>query len=80
VSGLWKCGFAAHARRIAEKWVTFVASQFELYGENFEKYDVVEGRRANSERYPDQSGFSWTNAVFLRMVRLLDGEKVLEFE
>jgi alpha,alpha-trehalase len=80
VSGLWRYGFEAQARRIAEKWVRLVAAEFEAHGQNYEKYNVVEGRRASSERYPDQAGFGWTNAIFVRMVRLLDGEKPLEFE
>jgi hypothetical protein len=45
---------------------------------NFEKYNVVIGNRAIPDRYPDQEGFGWTNAVYLRFVDFLDRNRPLE--
>lgn len=72
VQGLLNYGYNLEAKRIAEKWLSLVNQLFEETGELYEKYDVVHGCRAVSDRYPDQVGFGWTNAVFLDFVRLLD--------
>lgn len=72
VQGLCNYGFQAEALRIAAKWLALVNRIFEETGELYEKYDVVHGRRAVSDRYPDQAGFGWTNAVFIDFVQLLD--------
>lgn len=72
VSGLMKYGYRQEATRIARKYVDLVLKIFEMNQVNFEKYNVVNGTRAVPDRYPDQVGFAWTNAVFLRFVRLLE--------
>lgn len=71
VSGLLKYGYEVEAHRIAKKWVDLVNSVFLTNGVNFEKYDVVHGRRAIPDRYPDQAGFGWTNAIFRRFTEFL---------
>lgn len=68
VKGLLKYGFREDAERIAQKFLNLTASVFRQTGELWEKYNVVTGRVADSERYPTQSGFGWTNAVFLRLL------------
>lgn len=71
VSGLTKYGYHKEALRIAAKWVDLVNQVFLANGVNFEKYDVVHGKRAVPDRYPDQAGFGWTNGVFRRLVEFL---------
>ncbi len=72
VQSLLNYGYILDARRIADKWLSLVSELFMESGELYEKYDVVHGRRAVSDRYPDQVGFGWTNAVFIDFVRFLD--------
>jgi alpha,alpha-trehalase len=72
VSGLMKYGYRAEAERIAKKWVDLVNEVFQTNGVNFEKYDVVHFRRAVPDRYPDQAGFAWTNAIFRRFTEFLE--------
>jgi alpha,alpha-trehalase len=76
VSGLMKYGYHVEAHRIAKKWLDLVNSVFLTNGVNFEKYDVVQGRRAIPDRYPDQAGFAWTNAIFRRFTEFLDTGKL----
>jgi alpha,alpha-trehalase len=76
VSGLMKYGYEEHARRIATKWLDLVNSVFQTNKVNFEKYDVVHFRRAIPDRYPDQAGFAWTNAVFRRFTEFLETGKL----
>lgn len=71
ISGLEKYGFHQEALRIAKKWVDLVNRVFLEYKVNFEKYNVVNGSRATPDRYPDQAGFGWTNAVFVRLVNFV---------
>ena len=76
VSGLTKYGFEEDARRIATKWLDLVNAVFQTNRVNFEKYDVVQFRRAIPDRYPDQAGFAWTNAVFRRFTEFLETGKL----
>jgi alpha,alpha-trehalase len=71
ISGLEKYGYHQDALRIAAKWVNLVNRVFEANHVNFEKYNVIDGTRAVPDRYPDQAGFGWTNAVFARLVNFL---------
>ncbi|MCD6049878.1 MAG: treA [Verrucomicrobia bacterium] len=71
ISGLEKYGYHQEALRISAKWVNLVNRVFEENHVNFEKYNVVNGTRAVPDRYPDQAGFGWTNAVFARLVGFL---------
>lgn len=64
--GLRKYGFSQDAYRIAKKWLNLNLSVFEKTHLMWEKYDVVNGERAEIfDRYPPQHGFGWTNGVFL---------------
>lgn len=70
IQGLLNYGMKDDAERIAKKWIEMNAGVFRRTGKFWEKYDVV--RRDigvfNAERYPTQSGFSWTNAIFVRLI------------
>lgn len=76
VSGLVKYGYHTEAQRIAMKWLDLVNSVFLTNNVNFEKYDVVHGRRAIPDRYPDQAGFAWTNAIFRRFAEYIETGKL----
>lgn len=65
VEGLKKYGYEKKAREIEENWLKLCSKIFRKTGKFWEKYDLIKGRAAKSERYPTQEGFGWTNAVFL---------------
>ncbi|MEP7197918.1 MAG: trehalase family glycosidase [Saprospiraceae bacterium] len=73
VKGLLNYGFKEDAKRIAKKWLDLNTSIFKKTGKLWEKYDVVKCKvgRNNADRYPTQSGFGWTNAVFVRLIEEL---------
>jgi alpha,alpha-trehalase len=70
VDGLLKYGFAADAERIAVKWLDMNKKVFLETGKFWEKYNVVENSLGKTGRYPMQSGFGWTNAVFVRLLSM----------
>ncbi len=61
-------GFPAEAERLARKWLGANLLQFEAQGEFFEKYNVVKIEDEPQEGlYPSQTGFGWTNGIFVRL-------------
>jgi alpha,alpha-trehalase len=68
VKGLLNYGFRNDAMRIAKKYLDLNKKVFETTGKLWEKYDVVKCDIGKSERYMTQSGFGWTNAVFVRLL------------
>ena len=54
----------------AHEWVALNTHIFARTGKFWERYNVVSLRVGRSERYPLQSGFGWTNAVYLRLLKL----------
>jgi len=68
VKGLMNYDFGNDATRIARKFLNTNQKLFKKTGKMWEKIDVVKGDIGSSERYPTQSGFGWTNAVFLRLL------------
>lgn len=71
VQGLMNYGFHNEAERIARKWVDMNVKVFGETGKFWEKYNVVTRATGvyNPDRYPTQSGFGWTNAIFSRFVK-----------
>jgi len=67
IDGLRRYGFHRDADRVAQKWLGTCIRGFESTGQLWERYDVVRRRPGLSERYPIQSGFGWTNGVFVRL-------------
>ncbi len=66
ISGLDKYGYADDAERITRKWVHTNLAWFEAHGVFQEKYNVVKIHKPPVEGvYPSQTGFGWTNAVFV---------------
>jgi alpha,alpha-trehalase len=63
--GLKNYGYDEDTKRIALKWLNLNYSIWEKTGNLFEKYDVVRGsHEVLTDRYKNQEGFGWTNAVF----------------
>jgi alpha,alpha-trehalase len=70
IKGLLNYGYREDAERIAHKWVDMNLKLFTETGKFWEKYDVVHCQPGvyNPDRYPTQSGFGWTNAIYLRLI------------
>jgi len=56
-------------------WLATCVRGFETTGQLWERYDVVRRRPGLSERYPIQSGFGWTNGVFVRLAGPPKGDR-----
>lgn len=70
VRGLENYGFYDDAERIAKKWLKTNIDWFNKHGEFGEKYNVVSiGKPAQTGLYPSQSGFGWTNGVFVDLAK-----------
>ncbi|HET6401376.1 MAG TPA: trehalase family glycosidase [Candidatus Kapabacteria bacterium] len=65
IQGLLNYGYHADAFRIAMKFLSLNQKVLKKTGRLWEKYNVVTGAPGESERYPTQSGFAWTNAIVL---------------
>lgn len=70
IQGLINYGYKKDARRLAKKWLELNDKVFKETGKLWEKYNVVTGGIGQQGRYPNQTGFGWTNAVFLRLASL----------
>jgi len=73
VAGLLRYRFREDAERLAAKWLDTCATVFRRTGKLWEKYDVVRRRPSRIGRYETQSGFGWTNGVFVKLVDELGG-------
>ncbi len=73
--GLMNYGRKADARRIAVKWLDLNVKVYRETRKFWEKYDVVHGGLGKVDRYPLQSGFGWTNGVFIRLAKELEHEE-----
>jgi alpha,alpha-trehalase len=76
VKGLLNYGYVEDAFRITSKWLEMNLEIFEETGNFWEKYDVVKYTIGKSGRYPTQSGFSWTNSIFIRLYNLLNVQQL----
>jgi len=52
------------------KWLRLNKKIFNRTGKFWEKYDVVKCGVGRPGRYATQSGFGWTNAVFLKLASM----------
>lgn len=68
IKGLLNYGYNKEAEGLAKKWLDFNKDMFIKTGKFWEKYNVAEYSAGKLERYPVQTGFGWTNAVFARLV------------
>ena len=63
--GLNKFGYHQEAFRVGLKWLNLNYKVWQQTGSFFEKYNVEDGtHRVLTDRYKNQEGFGWTNAVF----------------
>ena len=68
IKGLLNYGYRADAERLAIKWLNTNKRIYKKTGMFWEKYNVVKTGIGQADRYPTQTGFGWTNGVFLRLV------------
>jgi alpha,alpha-trehalase len=68
IRGLMNYGFHRNAARIAKKYLDLNKKIFNETGKLWEKYNVVKCSVSKTERYPTQTGFGWTNGVFIRLL------------
>ncbi|MEO5968522.1 MAG: trehalase family glycosidase [Bdellovibrionia bacterium] len=66
IAGLNRYGFKADAVRIATKWVNAIAQTYADGGSMYERLNVetVKKPALDSNKYPTQEGFLWTNGSF----------------
>ena len=69
IKGLLNYGFEKDASRIAFNWLEMNKKVFLKTGKFWEKYDVVKNKIGKEGRYPIQTGFGWTNAIFLKLYK-----------
>ncbi len=68
IEGLEKYGYHAEAKALARKWIHTNLYWFEQHGVFLEKYNVVKPHKHPVEGvYPSQTGFGWTNAIFVAL-------------
>jgi len=67
IRGLLNYDFKEDAQRIALKWLEMNRKIFIKTNKFWEKYNVVTVDIGKAGRYPTQSGFGWTNAIFLKL-------------
>jgi len=72
IKGLLDYGYQNDAERIAKKWLDMCEKVFNQTGKFWEKYNVVKRSAGKTERYPAQTGFGWTNGVFLKLLDEFD--------
>jgi alpha,alpha-trehalase len=67
VEGLKRYGYHADAERVARTWLLNCLKYFERHGIFIEKYNVSNpDKLPENGLYPLQTGFGWTNAVFVK--------------
>lgn len=70
IHALRSYGYNDEAARLTRKWLYLNRIVLKQTGQLWEKYDVVQGEIGLRGRvYPTQPGFTWTNAVFLRLLK-----------
>jgi len=75
IKGLLTYGYNDIAERLAKKWLDLNKKIFMKTNKFWEKYNVVTCNIGKKERYPSQTGFGWTNAVFVRLVKEFSTKK-----
>ncbi len=72
IEGLENYGYKTEADRIAKKWLKTCNDWYVKTGHFQEKYNVVNPKiKPTSGLYPSQTGFGWTNGVFIYLARKL---------
>jgi neutral trehalase len=69
IDGLENYGYVDEAEEIAKKWLKTCNDWYMHHGVFLEKYNVVNQKLKPTEGvYPSQTGFGWTNGVFIYLV------------
>lgn len=77
IEGFKRYGYDQVAERIAINWLKNNLDWFTQHGVFLEKYNAVRpNKRPVEGLYPSQTGFGWTNAVFVHLAREFLGEYV----
>ncbi|HSX44829.1 MAG TPA: trehalase family glycosidase [Candidatus Saccharimonadales bacterium] len=72
VEGLRRYGYTDAADRISKKWLTTNLNWFNKHNQFMEKYNVVNWSKSPGDGvYPNQTGFGWTNGVFVHLAKQL---------
>jgi alpha,alpha-trehalase len=70
IHGLRSYGYNDEATRLTRRWLYLNQIMLQKTGHLWEKYDVVQGEIGLRGRvYATLPGFTWTNAVFLRLLK-----------
>lgn len=70
IEGLERYGYHKDAERIAKKWLQTNLDWFNEHGVFLEKYNVVNPTKPPQKGlYPSQTGFGWTNSVFVYLAK-----------
>ena len=72
IKGLQNYAFKNDAERIAQKWLNTCNKVYNKTGKFWEKYDVVKQDIGKVGRYAIQSGFGWTNGVFVKIFKVFN--------
>ena len=72
VKGLLNYNKQSLAIDAAQRWISIVESNFQIFSKIFEKYDVVKtSTLAEGGEYPNQEGFGWTNGITLKLYQII---------
>jgi alpha,alpha-trehalase len=70
IEGLERYGYHEDAKRIAKKWLKTCNDWYQHNGIFLEKYNVVNTSLPPTKGvYPSQTGFGWTNGVFVDLIK-----------
>lgn len=70
IEGLKNYGYEDEAKRIAKAWVKTNLDWYSRHNVFLEKYNVVNTKKMPVEGvYPSLTGFGWTNAIFIKLVK-----------
>lgn len=75
IKGLMNYGYLNEAARLAEKYIELVDKNFEITGNIWEKYNVVDGSTKVTNEYDMPAMLGWTSGVYLFCMNILDGQK-----
>lgn len=68
IKGLLNYGYNKEAEKLAKKWLSLNKKVFDKTGKFWEKYNVVTGDIGKEGRYQNQTGFGFTNGVFVKLI------------
>jgi alpha,alpha-trehalase len=70
IQGLERYGYTSDAERIAKKWLKTCTDWYMTHNELLEKYNAVSPKKKPVQGvYPSQTGFGWTNGVYVDLAR-----------